>query len=198
MTVKKRLNKKIGRILTRFRNFCLPLRPIVNNKKPMNPLTYEQALGRAAALCSRSEQCAHDIREKCRRWGLSDGDIARLITCLEQEKFLCEQRYVHAFVNDKYRYQHWGRTKIAYALRLKGIDGSAVAEALNEVAADEEYQDTLVELIRSRLKNATFPLSQQDRARIYRFAMQRGYESAVIGKALRQVCSDGGIDDDDL
>ena len=37
------------------------------------PLTPDQAMNRAAALCARSEQAPADIREKLLKWGLNPG-----------------------------------------------------------------------------------------------------------------------------
>ncbi len=37
-------------------------------------LTYENALTRAAALCSKCEQCSSDILKKLSGWGLSSND----------------------------------------------------------------------------------------------------------------------------
>ena len=37
-------------------------------------MTKEQALGRAASLCSGSEYCSAQIREKLSSWGIPDDD----------------------------------------------------------------------------------------------------------------------------
>lgn len=147
-------------------------------------MTYEQALNRAASLCSSCERCPADIQSKALGWGLSEEEAARLVAHLIEENFLNEERFARAFANDKYRFQHWGRIKIQYALRAKGIRDSLIEIALEEVAEEEDYLDDCVALLQHRMQGMEVPLSQADRARLYRFAAQRGFESSVISKAF--------------
>lgn len=151
------------------------------NKKTLN---YDQALNRAAQMCSKGEQCPSDIYEKAQEWGLSEAEAARLVGYLTAEKYLDEARYVHAFINDKFTYQHWGKVKIAYALRMKGIEGSLIDENMDEIIDPEEYLEACAALVRAKMKGMELPLSLADRAKVFRFAAQRGYESSVITKAL--------------
>ena len=88
-------------------------------KKELSP---EEALYRAAALCSTAERCKSEIEEKLSRWGISASETHRIVDRLEQEKYIDESRYCRSFVNDKIRFDHWGRIKITAALRQKKID----------------------------------------------------------------------------
>lgn len=153
-------------------------------------MTYDQALNRAASLCSQSERAPQDIYQKALDWGLSDDDASRLIAYLTQEHFLDERRFARAFVGDKFRFEHWGRIKISYALRAKGISSAIVSEAMEERIDEEEYQSACDELLKGRMRGMSLPLSQADRARLYRFLAQRGFESSVISRALRSAGSD--------
>jgi len=147
-------------------------------------LTYDQALNKAAALCSQSEKCPNDIFDKVVSWGLSEKDAARMVGYLTKEGFLDEARYARAFVSDKFRFEHWGKIKISYVLRGKGISDALISEAFEERIDPEEYMATCVELLKTRMRGMEQPLSQNDRAKLFRFANQRGFESSVISKAL--------------
>lgn len=153
-------------------------------------LTYDQALNRAAQLCSKGEQCPSDIYEKVQEWGLTAEEAARMVAYLTDEKYLDEARFVHAFVNDKFTYQHWGRVKIAYALRMKGIDDQLIAENLDEVIDPNDYLEACSSLVNTKIKGMELPLSQADRAKVFRFAAQRGFESGVISKAIAKYAAD--------
>lgn len=150
-------------------------------------MTYEQALNRTASQCSTSEQCAFDIHAKALRWGLSEDDAQRLVETLVKERFIDDERYAHAFANDKFRFQHWGRTKIHYALRAKGISDGVIDGALEQCIDADQYLSECEELLCNRMRGMDLPLSQPDRARLYRFALQRGFESSVISKALHKL-----------
>ena len=158
-------------------------------------MTYEQALNRIAAYCSRGERAPQDVEQKLRDWELADEEVERIMQRLRDEHFLDEARFVHAFVNDKFTYERWGRVKITYGLRQKGITGTLVQNTLADVIDDEAYLATLVELLRGKMRGMKTPLATPDRAKLYRFAAQRGFESSAIGQALNRL---NVADEDDL
>lgn len=67
-------------------------------------LTPPEALHRSAALCSSSEHCIADIREKLSRWGIGEPDARTIVERLVQERFIDEGRYAIAFAKDKFRF----------------------------------------------------------------------------------------------
>jgi regulatory protein len=150
-------------------------------------MTYEQALNRAAAYCSQAERATQEVLQKLEAWEVSDEDAARILEFLRKERFLDEQRYVHAFVNDKFTYERWGRIKIVYALRAKGVTGAVVTNTLDDVIDPDQYVETLTDLLRAKMRGMKTPLAPNDRAKLYRFAAQRGFESAVVGAALQRL-----------
>ena len=90
----------------------------------MIEITETEALNRVAAYCSTAEHCRAEIAEKLQRWGIAYDAIDRIINRLEQEKYIDEERFCRAFINDKYRFAKWGKMKIGQALQLKKISSS--------------------------------------------------------------------------
>ncbi len=153
---------------------------------PKRPLTPSQALNRAAALCSRSEQAPSDIRSKLSRWGLSAGDANRVMDQLAEEGFIDEQRYAQAFVKDRFAFNGWGRIKIAHQLRLKGIPAEAIQQALLLID-EQQYQDRLVELLQAKWRNVSDREPRAAWAAMMRFAASRGFEADLANQCIRQV-----------
>ncbi|HJB73978.1 regulatory protein RecX [Barnesiella sp. An22] len=149
-------------------------------------LTPPEALHRAAALCSSAEHCTADIREKLARWGVTEADSRTIIDRLVQERFIDEQRYAVAFVKDKFRFSGWGRIKMRYALQQKRIDGSDIDHALATLD-EEQYNDRLLELLQAKSRSIRDDDPEARRAKLFRFATSRGFESALIFNALKQV-----------
>lgn len=149
-------------------------------------LTPPEALHRAAALCSSAEHCTADIREKLARWGVTEADSRTIIDRLVQERFIDEQRYAVAFVKDKFRFVGWGRIKMRYALQQKRIDGSDIDHALATLD-EEQYNDRLLELLQAKSRSIRDDDPEARRAKLFRFAASRGFESALIFNALKQV-----------
>lgn len=152
-------------------------------------MDYSIALNRAASLCSQSEKAPQDIYRKALTWGLDEPDAERLVARLIEEHFIDEERYARAFVNDKFRFAHWGRVKVSAALRAKGIPENIISIAFDEKIEEEDYLQTCRDLLANRMKGMSLPLSQPDRARLFRFAAQRGFEMSVISRALSDLLS---------
>ena len=155
----------------------------------------ENALHRAAALCSRSEQAEADIRKKLTSWGIVPGDAEKIISRLIEEKYLDEMRYAHAFVRDKFRFGGWGRIKIAYAMRQKHISADCIADALTEID-ETEYFNSLLHALKSKLLAIAGKEPFQQRAALFRFAASRGFEPQTIGKAISSIMKISNCDDD--
>ena len=160
---------------------------------PRQPLTTAQAMNRAAALCSRSEQAPADIRDKLLQWGLSADEASHVLDQLTGQGFIDEQRYAQAFVNDRFAFNGWGRVKIAHQLRLKGISSELINEAMNLID-EEKYRQRLIELLRVKWRSVSDREPRAAWAAMMRFAASRGFEAGIAGECVKQVTR---LDDQD-
>ena len=100
-------------------------------------LTDEEALNRVASYCSAAEHCRAEVNEKLQRWGIAYETIARILERLETEKYIDDERFCRAFVNDKFRFAKWGKMKIAQGLYMKKIPSDVAWRHLNEIDDEE-------------------------------------------------------------
>lgn len=137
-------------------------------------MDFSTALSRMAALCSTSEHCESEIREKLQRADMTESDIQRIVDLLYDEQYLDTQRYCRALAHDKLRFAHWGRLKIQQALRLKGLPDSDIRQALDELP-EEEYREVLLTLIRQKQRTLPDEDDYTQRGKLIRFATGRGF-----------------------
>jgi regulatory protein len=156
----------------------------------MNPiLNYKEAISKAAALCSKSEKCSSDIRKKLLDWGISTEETEKAITWLQNEKFLDDARFAGFFARDKFRFNGWGRIKIRYALRQKGVDTSIIEESV--AALDEkEYRSLLKDLIQAKAGKIKAESTYEKKAKLVRYAQGRGFEPELIFNAVDDVLAE--------
>lgn len=144
----------------------------------MKPISPAEALNKAAAYCTLCERCISEMSKKLTTWGVSPAEQQRIIDRLQDEGFINEERYCRAFVNDKLRFNRWGRVKITAALYEKRLPREYITQAIEQI--DEElYMHTLHDLIAAKqkeLKSDDFATKQK----IIRFAASRGFEPAKI------------------
>ena len=100
----------------------------------MKEITEEEMLRKAAAYCAEAERCRGDVEKKIARAGLEVEAAERILARLEKEGFIDDERYCRFFVNDKLRFNKWGRMKIALELRKKGIPAATYENALRNIA----------------------------------------------------------------
>ena len=146
-------------------------------------LTPEQAYVRAEAYCAPAERSERQVRQKLALWGLPEQHHQAVIDRLGQENYLNETRYCRSFVHDKWLYSRWGRVKIAHALAMQGVGNAPIREALLQID-DAEYAHTLRELLGAKARSTKAASPAELRAKLFRFAAGRGFESDVIQRQL--------------
>lgn len=149
-------------------------------KKPMESA---KALLKLEELCARSEHCEGELREKLRKWMISESDADTIIRSLRCRRYVDDSRFARAFVRDKFRFDHWGRRKIEMALRRKRVDAEVIAEAVEEIDADE-YLNLLRKLLAYKARTLPDTEAYENRVKLMRFAVGRGFEPQLIVSAL--------------
>lgn len=142
-------------------------------------IKYNDALKRVMKLCSERELCRQDIYEKLSKWEVEAGDKEKIISLLSEEKFIDETRYASAFAKDKFRYNKWGRVKIAMMLRSKGIDEKTITTALDSLDEDS-YTKTLRKIITAHKKSVKAGSLYELKGKLARYAISKGFESGLV------------------
>jgi regulatory protein len=144
------------------------------------------ALKKAMALCARRELCSEDIRIKLDSWGITDLNANKIISTLIRENFINEDRYANAFVKDKFRYNSWGRVKIASYLRAKKIGSELIQSALDSLD-EEHYRQTIRDIMAVHRKSIKAKNQYDLKGKLMRFGLSRGYESNLLYDILNEL-----------
>ena len=140
---------------------------------------YQTALSKAMALCSKSEYCINDIKTKLSAWGVNDNDALRIVHTLVKERFLDERRYAGYFARDKFRFNKWGRIKIAAHLKMKNIPSEIIKEALGTID-NEEYAAVIKDLLTKRRRHIRARNQFDLRGKLLRYGQSKGFEIGLL------------------
>lgn len=162
----------------------------------MKQLTEEELLHRAAAYCSGVERCRQDVEKKIAAAGLPPEATARIIQRLVDERFIDEARFCRSFVNDKLRFNKWGRIRIGYELRQRQIPKALIAEAL-EAIDEAAYREILKTLLKDKRRSVKAKDKRDLFSKLLRFAAGRGFESESIIKCLQELGDYEELDQED-
>ena len=155
----------------------------------MKELPPGEALNKAAAYCTLCERCVSEVTAKLTAWGVPHCEQEKIITRLIEEKFINEARYCHAFVNDKVRFNRWGRIKIRAALSEKRLPRELINEAMDNID-EEQYTTSLAEVIAAKRKELKGVNDYTTKQKIMRFAASRGFEPAMIMRVIDIECDE--------
>ena len=146
----------------------------------------EELLHKAASYCSISEHCISEVETKLDAWCVGCDDKSAIIKRLIEEDFINEKRFCIFFVKDKFRFNKWGKIKISFALKGKGIENALISEALNTID-DGEYEELLASILKTKLVGLKYEFEYEKQGKLFRFAQSRGFENNAIEKALRSI-----------
>ena len=113
-------------------------------------------------------------------------EIPKILEKLKEEKFLDDTRFAQLYVRDKFRLNQWGKIKLTYMLRKQSIVEDVITSALDQID-DETYYQTCFDLIKQKLTAMKESNLYARKAKLYRFAASRGFESDLIHRVLNQL-----------
>jgi len=158
-------------------------------KEKIGQLSKEQALAKAASLCSLSEHCSSQIQEKLLSWGVSDKDTEEIINHLVEENFIDDIRFSRAYCHDKFCYNHWGRTKIRQMLRHLRLSDGEIAEGMKAIP-DESYDETLMDVLRAKDRTLRETDMYQRKGKLVHHLLSRGFEMGIVLDAVDEYFHD--------
>jgi regulatory protein len=146
-------------------------------------LTKEQALQKLRQYCAYQERSHLEVQQKLRELGVYRQEHDDIIASLIEDNYLNEERFALQFAGGKFRMKEWGRKKIYYGLREKGVSDYLINKALKSLDEDE-YEQTLARLAEKKyelLKGEQYLVRKK---KTLDFLMQKGFEPDLINKVL--------------
>ena len=150
------------------------------------PIDSGMVLQKIQYFCSYQERCIRDTEEKLKDWAVQKKLIPSIIARLQKEDYINEERFAKVYAGGKFRINKWGRQKIEFELKLKGIPDSMIQKGIEEIE-EEDYQRVLRDLIRKK-RNEIIPEKDLNiREKIITFANGKGYEMELILAVLKEM-----------
>ena len=149
-----------------------------------------ELLSRAQRICSEREYCESDIRNKIQSWGGDDDNVAdAIIASLKKDGFIDEMRYAGAFARDRFKYQQWGKVKIASQMKLKHIPATLIAAGLETIDKDE-YLNVLRDILSRHKKNIKAKNRFDLKGKLLRHALAKGFESHLVYEMVNEIAGE--------
>jgi regulatory protein len=137
------------------------------------------------SYCLYQERCVNEVKNKLFSLKVSSKSTNDIIEYLIDNDYLNEERYAKMFIQGKLRIKKWGRIKLKYELRLKGIDIKIINKYINQIN-EEDYIKYFNEFSTNKIKFLKGSTDQKKRSFINYFTY-RGWENDLIYQKLKDI-----------
>ena len=137
-------------------------------------------------FCSYQERCISEVEQKLKHLTVQRTMIPGIINQLQKEGYLDEERYAKAFAGGKFRLNKWGRHKIEFEMKIRGIPELMIQEGMVEID-ENEYLQTLRELMIHKFNEIKSDKNVNIREKILNFAFGKGYEMELILGLIKEM-----------
>lgn len=141
-------------------------------------------LAKAARYCAQEEQCVATVRTKLYGWGADEEMIVAVLDYLVESGYIDEHRYARHYCEGKIRLQKWGRRKVSYQLKLKGLTDDLIAEGLESVS-QSEYEEVLLHVAQTKWDSFRESDIYKRRNKLTAFLLSRGFEMEEVREVVR-------------
>ena len=137
------------------------------------------------SYCLYQDRCIKEVKNKLYSFKVSSQLVKNIVEYLIDNDYLNEERYTKMFIQGKLRIKKWGRIKLKYELKSKGIDIKIINEHINQIN-EEDYIEYFNEFSTNKIKFLKGTLDQKKRSFINYFTY-RGWENDLIYQKLRDI-----------
>lgn len=142
-------------------------------------LTKEQALQKLRQYCAYQERSHSEVKQKLWDLGVWRSEHDEILSSLIEDDYLNEERFAKAFAGGKFRMKDWGRKKIYFGLKEKGVSDYVIKRAMKEIE-DDAYRKTLQDLAEKKYESLKGEQYLIRKKKTMDYLLQKGYEPELV------------------
>ena len=137
------------------------------------------------SYCLYQDRCIKDVKNKLFSLKVNDDLGQKIINHLIDNDYLNEERFVKLFIQGKLRIKKWGKIKLKYELKIRGINNNIIDTHIKNISEDE-YISYFDEFSSAKIKFLKGTLDKKKRSFINYFTY-RGWENQLIYQKLKDI-----------
>ena len=142
-------------------------------------------LEKMRSYCMYQERCIQEVKKKLTRLQVVPKTKSKIINHLIDDDYLNEVRFTKSFIQGKLRIKKWGRLKLNYELKIRGVKKFIIDKEINKISK-EDYYDYFNEFSNNKIKILKGSKEQKKRSFINYFTY-RGWENNLIYEKLNEI-----------
>lgn len=141
---------------------------------------------KVCSYCAKAERCPQEVEEWLRRHQVEE--MSELVVeRLKEERFIDEERFIHAYCADKLRFSGWGPFKIKHELYRRDLPEGLVDRIVSVVQEEEDARAILQRLLVKRLSMLSDPSPEEIQRKVIGWAMNKGFYLEDILSILKEL-----------
>lgn len=145
--------------------------------------TVKEAKNKAAKYCVYQERTQQDVRNKLYSLGLLPDDVENTIVELVEDNFINEERYAIAYSRGKFNQSKWGKHKIQFGLKQKGLSDYCIKKGISSIQ-DDEYEQMVLDIIEKKQDQLNEENLIVSNNKIASYLFAKGFEKDLIWNFL--------------
>ncbi|MFI1744913.1 regulatory protein RecX [Thalassobellus sediminis] len=141
--------------------------------------TLQEATKKLEHYCAYQERCHQEVRQKLEGMYMIPEAIDVIIVHLLEHNFLNEERFAKTFVSGKFKIKAWGRRRLNFELKQKGVSKFNINQALATIP-DVDYIGFFSDLAEKRANLLKEPNVYKKRKKFIDYFLYRGWESYLV------------------
>ena len=142
-------------------------------------------LEKMRSYCMYQDRCIQEVKKKLTRLQAAPKTKSKIINHLIDDDYLNEVRFTKSFIQGKLRIKKWGRIKLNYELRKRGVTKFIIDQEINKISK-EDYCHYFNEFSNNKIKTLKGSKDQKKRSFVNYFTY-RGWEINLIYEKLYEI-----------
>ena len=133
-------------------------------------------------LLAQREHSIWELRQKLRQRFTGFREVEPVLLQLEEQKFLCDERFSLNFVRSRMANRSWGAYRLRAELQQRGVAGQWIEQAI----VSEVDESILRKKVEALVRKSEFPTDPAAKRKLAQKLYRRGFSQELINQVLSQ------------
>ncbi len=153
-------------------------------KKKITVLQYRAGLNSAVAMLAQRACSKGEIEQKLKNLHYLPDTIEMVLYKLEREGFLDDEDFARQWTESRLNQGKYGRKKIAFELKRKGVSEEQIRSALEDTDPEQELESAVNLAQKFWVRRKTDEDPRKAKQRIFAMLCRRGFGYDVVRQAI--------------
>ncbi len=150
-------------------------------------VVFSKAKMTALRFLSNQDKTTKEVIKKLKEKGFTKDVTKKTLEFLKSYGYIDDLRFAKKYVNQRVNVKGYGKNKIVYELKLKGVNDRIIENVTENIEEDEERSALKLAIKKSRKLDLN---DYKDKQKLFAYLQRRGFSYQIIKNTLVQLDED--------